>query len=197
MRCLSGKVVRVGVLPKNCKPYLGTNLSITSYNSNSNHDGSSGSMESSLCRILLEQINDITNGRVSVGILVTDDYSMLRSHCRSKMNGGKLKEGVVEPRFLADPSHRVKVMVKSVFELFSNTTKADEVKRIYALRLRKYTSYYMMKHRCDNFLSFFRNCKAPMEHLFDNKVFCDVSWCWAKEIDMGIHDIIMKSVGKR
>ena len=172
-------------------------LPILTHNCNSNHDGSSGSMESSLCYILLEKINNTTKGWVSVGTLVTDDDSTLRSHCRSETNSGKLQECVVKPRCLADSSYRVKVMVKSVFALVSKTKHPDEVKHIDALRLRKYTSCYIMKNRHIDFRTFSTNYKAPLEHLFDNNEFCDTSWCWVKEIDMRIYEIIMKSAEKR
>ena len=91
-----------------------------------NHDGSLGSMESSICRNLLEEINAFTKGRVSIGTLVTDDDSTLRSHCRTLENGGKLLKGVPGPLFLADPSHRIKVMTKGIFTLVTSTTKPDE-----------------------------------------------------------------------
>ena len=103
-------------------------------------------MESSLCRSLLEDISTLTKVRVSIRILVTDDDSILRSHCRSLENGDRLLEGVPYPLLLADLSHRVKVMFKGIFALMSSTKKTGEMKDIDALRLQKYTSCYVMSH---------------------------------------------------
>ena len=73
-------------------------------------------MESPLYRTLLENISTYTKGKVFIGTLVTDDDSTLRSHCRSLENGGKLFNDDPEPLFLADLSHRVKVMLKGIFQ---------------------------------------------------------------------------------
>ena len=180
-----------------CDTYLKMDLAVPLHKCNANHDGSSGSMESTLCRQMLEEVTESTNSRVSVGTLVTDDDSTLRSHCKLHENGGKLRAGVPEPTFLADPSHRVKVMLKPIFALVSSTKNPDEVKHVDALRLRKYTSCYITRHRTDDFTSFFRNARAPVEHLFSNHEFCDASWCWTKEIDERLHNVIKNAMKKR
>ena len=75
----------------------------------------------------------MTDGRVSLGTLVTDDDSRLRSHRWLLENGGKLKEGVPKPIFLADPSHQMKVMLKSIFVMVTYTKNPDEIKHVDAL----------------------------------------------------------------
>ena len=104
----------------------------------STHDGSSGSVEALLCRELIEGIYTQTIGRVVVGQVVSDNDSTLRSVYASVINGEQVGEGVDEPKFLADQAHRTKVMVKPVFGLVKRTKKQDEVKKIDALRLKKY-----------------------------------------------------------
>ena len=111
-------------------------------------------------------------------------------------HGGKLCEGVPEPTFLADLSHRVKVMLKPIFAMVASTKNPDEVKHVDALRLRKYTSCYITWHRTDDFSSFLHNARAPVEHLFSNHEFCDASWCWTKEIDERLHNIIKNAMEK-
>ena len=151
------------------------NLPVPQHKCNSSHDGSSGSMESTLYRQILEETTEKTNTRVSVGTLVTDDDSTLRSHCRLLEHGDKLCEGVPEPTFLADSSHRVKVILKPIFAMVASTKNPGEVKHVDALRLRKYTSCYITRHRTDDFSSFHRNTKGPVEHLFSDHELCDAS----------------------
>ena len=93
---------------------------------------------------MLEEVTDMTGGRVFVGTVATDDDSTLRSYCRLFENGGKSKEAVSEPIILADPSLRVKVRFKIYFATVTSTKNSDEVKHVDALRLRKYTSCYIL-----------------------------------------------------
>ena len=111
-------------------------LPIPDHECNSNHSGISGSMEALLYRHMLEALYDTTASKIYVGDIVSDNDSTLRKHCSSVSKGGKLKEEVCEPKFLADPSHRTKVTVKPVFNLVTKTKKLDEVKMIDALRLK-------------------------------------------------------------
>ena len=64
---------------------------------------------------LLKGIKDTFEGLVTVGDIVTDDDFTIHSHYRHNINGGKLPDGVPEPIFLANLSHRVKVMCKPIF----------------------------------------------------------------------------------
>ena len=152
-------------------------LPIPKHKCNVNHDDSSGSMDSTLCRLILEEVTDMTDGRVSIGTLVTDDDSTLRSHRRRLGNRVKQKEGVPEPIFLVDSSHRVKVMSKPIFVMVASTKNQDEIKYVDALRLRKYTSCYILRHCTCDLRSFLRIARALDEHLFSNHEFCDTSWC--------------------
>ena len=67
---------------------------------------------------------------------MSHDDSTLRSYCSLIENGGSLRPGVREPKYLADPSHRAKVWVKPVFKMVKQTKKQDEVKKIDAMRLK-------------------------------------------------------------
>ena len=154
-------------------------------------------MEALLCKELLEDICHETIGRVMVGQIVSDDDTTLRSVCSSSSNGGKLSDEVEEPDFLADPAHRTKVMVKPVFALVKKTRKQDEVKKVDALRLKKYISCYINQYRNGDFNYFVKNAMAPVEHLFDNHEFCDKSWCWAKELAYKTEEIIRKTRDKQ
>ena len=87
-----------------------------------------------------------------VGVMVRDDDSLMRAVLKHPSKGvrgqflksskGKLDEEIPEPSFLADLSHRVKVVAKHIFSIVNESkaqrcgcTKAD------ALRLKKDWSY--------------------------------------------------------
>ena len=65
--------------------------------------------------------------------------------------------------------------------------KQDEVKNVDAMRLRKYTAYYINQNREGDLQNFINNAREPIEHLFGNHEFCDSSWCWYKEIEDNIY----------
>ena len=147
--CRTGKVISRGILKKNCAictHYLSKNLLIPEHSCNINHDGSSGSMESILCKKMLEDIFKSSNKRCCVNDLVTDDDSTLRQYCSTKANGGELLPCIPQPNFLADPSHRCKTMVKKIVGMTSATRNPDEIKTIDALRLKKYTACYISQN---------------------------------------------------
>ena len=70
---------------------------------------------------LVNEVNQTFDGLVVVGALVTDNDTTLRKQCRSEDEGGKLESGVLTPRFLADPGHRIKVIGKALFGLVTKT----------------------------------------------------------------------------
>ena len=113
---------------------------------------------------------------------MTDDDSTMRSHLRNIINGGKLPDDIIQPNFLADPSHRVKVMCKAIFAMVSDTKDPDKCKTVDATRIKRYTSYYIRQNRSGPLLDFVANAKAPIEHLFNDHTWCNPSWCWSKEV---------------
>ena len=78
-------------------------------------------MESCLARALVEEMNIVSRGIVSVEILLTDNDSTLKSCFRFPENSGKLRDGLFEPKILVNPSHRVKVMIKGILSLVIST----------------------------------------------------------------------------
>ena len=103
---------------------------------NVNFEGGSGAMEAALSLKLLTKINHEYDQHVYVDHLVSDDDSTLRSHCQNQQHGGKLPNEIPSPTYLADPSHRIKVMVKGVFALASKNKNPLECKPIDAMRLK-------------------------------------------------------------
>ena len=97
-------------------------------------------------------------------------------------NGGKLNNGIKQPRFLADPTHRIKVMSKVIFSMLTNTKDLNKCKGADALRIKRYLGYCIRQNCNKDLMTFKKSCNAPLEHLFGNHSHCDPQWCWAKEI---------------
>ena len=128
------------------------------------------------------KVKEIFNGLVYINELVTDDDSTMRAHLKNISNGGKLPYIINEPQFLADPSHRVKVMCKPLFAMVTESKDPDKCKRVDAIRIKRYTSYYIRQNRTKPLSEFVANAKAPIEHLFNDHTWCDSSWCWSKQL---------------
>ena len=68
---------------------------------------------------------------------MTDDDSTMRSHLKNIKNDGKLPDHIIQPIFLADPSHRIKVMYKPIFGMVSNNKDPDQLKSVDYTRIKR------------------------------------------------------------
>ena len=99
--------------------------------------GSSKTMEATAA---LELIITLDGQGIGVEFIVSDDDSTMRAHLKHIGNDkGKLPINVLEPTFLCDPSHRVKVMVKDIFGFALSRKTKSECEKIDALRLKSIT----------------------------------------------------------
>ena len=183
----------MGVLKKRNvrNKYNTSEQSIPPHICNINHVSSSGSMEVELSFILLEKKYKETNEHVIIQKIVTDDDTTMRCKCKNIRDGGKLPDAIHCPEFLADHGHRVKVKVRKVFAAFSKTKDITKIKYIDALRLKNYTACYISQAWKGDFTTFCRNAMAPVEDIFRNYAFCDVTCCWARDLDEQMHKIIV------
>jgi hypothetical protein len=198
--CKTGKIISFGVLKKSCVTCEKSNTQqqqLLPHRCNVNHSGSSGSMESSLALKLIEQLHDETNQKAFVNELVTDDDATTRTILTHKHKKCRLPMNIPQPVFLADPCHRVKAMVKPIFARVSKTKNMNNIRNIDAMRIKKYTSCYIMQNRQGCFKKFVANATAPIEHLFNNHIYCDSSWCWSREIEDKVHEIISMRNNKK
>jgi len=129
---------------------------------------------------------------------VSDDDSTMRSLLQheSKNNKGKLPPNIPEPVFLADPSHRIKVMFKPFFLMVKNTKDPNECKMIDALRIKKYLGCCIYKNKHLPINEFVQKAHAPIEHLFNCHEWCDSEWCFAKALTEQSHERTMQVVNK-
>ena len=120
--CRSGKVIALGVRSKKCAKCTAANKRNTTVQPHFctvNHEGPSGSMEAKMALDLTVDLHAKFNGRIHLGKIVSDDDSTMRSLLKHKAvhPKGKLPCDVPQPVFLADPSHRIKVMAKPFFKM--------------------------------------------------------------------------------
>ena len=105
-------------------------------------------------------------------------------------DGGSLEEGIPEPKFLANPSHRIKVMTSPIYKMVSDTMDPRRCKKNDVNRLKKYCSCYVYQNRHLPLAEIVRKAKAPVEHIFNNHEWCNMEWCWAKDIDDNTMEMI-------
>ena len=110
-----------------------------------NHSGSSGSMECSLALILTQKIYNSTHKKASIGEIVTDDDTTMRSNIKYTGGKAKLPVHIPELRFLADPTHRIKVMVRNIFAKAVKSKNAQKIKTIDALRIKNTHRFTFIK----------------------------------------------------
>jgi hypothetical protein len=158
-----------------------------------NYEGSSGAMESKLAVKMIHDTWNKSAKKVTIGTIIADDDSTLKANTKNKKNGGLVNDEVETPNFLADPSHRIKCIIRSVYKLVKKNKDPNSIKTIDAMRLKKYLSCYIRQCRTDDFDTFFANRYAALEHLFDNHVHCNGTWCYHRHVQDVLHKKIIEN----
>ena len=95
---------------------------------------------------------------------------------------GKLNLEIPEPSWLADPSHRTKVVAKYIFTLAALSKSKSTCITIDVVRVKTYFGY-MTKTNRDRTISEIKIASlAVIKHLFDNHEYCNSRWCRPKII---------------
>lgn len=132
---------------------------------NSNYAGSIGMMEVTLVQTLLTELFLQHDGRVFIEKIISDDDSIIRLHCSNITNGGKQQNNIPPPSFGADPIHRLKVMSKPIFAMITTTKDPNTCKKWDAIRIKRYTEYYIRQNRTKHLHILVYNVKVSVEHL--------------------------------
>ena len=85
-----------------------------------NYSGSSKGMEANAALEAYNELHRVSNGTNALSHIIADDDSSMRALLRHKSNNhpkGALPSDLPEPAWLADPTHRTKVMAKPFFAL--------------------------------------------------------------------------------
>ena len=122
---------------------------------------------------ILKMIEDaLYNRDFTIEFIVSEDDSTMRAVLKHPLIGvrgqvlktpkGKLDEEILEPSFLADPTHRVKVVAQHIFSIVNESraqqcgcTKAD------AIQIKKYWGYTVKKNREKQLKSWVRQVSPP------------------------------------
>ena len=141
-------------------------------------------MEADAALTIYEELYYESQKKIALQCIVSDDDSSMRALLKHSTNHskGKLKAEIPEPEWLADPSHRTKVVAKPFFAL-ANAPKSHSVcTKVDAIRVKKCYGY-MIKNNCNKTIDEIKVAsKAVIEHLFNNHEYCDSRWCRPKKL---------------
>ena len=144
-----------------------------------NFDGHAKAMEATSTATLVTRIFEKFDGLAKVSTIVVDDDSSMRSHCSHE---GGLPHHVTQPIFLADPSHRCKVIGKPLFKLASMKKSDCTLSSVDANRLKIYTAcFFNMVRKQKRDISYvLDHVWCILHHYFDDHQFCTSDFCYKK-----------------
>ena len=91
---------------------------------------------------------------------------------------GKLPTHIPVPQFMADPSHRIKVVSKYFYKLKNLPVSQSRVDGAIASRLKRSWGYMIKQNRGGSLEQMIRAAKAPLDHIFNDHKYCG-DWCLA------------------
>ena len=140
-------------------------------------------MESDAALHLYKRLLQDNDKKVVLKAIVADDDSSMRALLRHPHNNpkGKLPLEMPEPEWLADPSHRTKVVAKAFYALAYLPKSQSTCTKVDAMRLKRYFGYMIKANRMNEISKIVSASKAVVEHLFNEHMYCDVKWCKPKQ----------------
>ena len=111
-------------------------------------------------------------------IIIKGYDSSVRTLLKHQYNNpkGRLPEKIIELEWLADPSHRTKVVAKPIYQLAISFNKLSSCTKLDAVRFKQYFGYMIKKNGMKSSSEIGRSSEAVVEYLFDCHVFCDEKW---------------------
>ena len=127
-----------------CKHAQSKMMPVRKHNCVANYTGSSKSMEYEIILLLVQKAPSC---RFVVGLLVSDDDSVMRAHLHHAKDhqDGKLPEWFLTPEFLANPRHQIKVVAEHFYALAAAPVQTSRVNKNHAKRLKKDWGYMIRK----------------------------------------------------
>ena len=86
-------------------------------------------MESALALKLCEDLYTQTESKTIISERVTGDDTTMRAYLSHENRKGELKSYVPAPKFLVDPGHRLKLIIKPIMTKVSKTKHINRVKK--------------------------------------------------------------------
>jgi len=180
--CLTQQIICAIVTAKQCRICSLNELKgiePPEHNCPRNYLGSSKGMEPDAALTIYEELFYDSLKKIALQYIVSDDDSSMRALLKHSTNHskGKLKAEIPEPEWLADPSHRTKVVAKPFFALANAPKSQSLCTKVDAIRVKKCYGY-MLKNNCNKTIDEIKVAsKAVIEHLFNNHEYCDSRWC--------------------
>ena len=146
-----------------------------------NFSESSKAMEAVGAHKIIESIYLQSKGALYCKEIIADDDSTMKAHCSHAKGLDKI---IPEPKFLADPSHRCKVVAKPMYKLANAPKKTSLVTKNDAKRIKFYYSYFIRVNRCKEGVTarwMSEHVWCVLYHLFDDHHLCTSDFCWKKK----------------
>jgi len=117
-----------------------------------------------------------------VNIIVMDDDSSTEAKCKQnvrpiKSDKGELPKEIPEPKFYADPNHRIKLIGKKVYKLAAMPKSKSIMTKADAMRIKRNMGYFVRRSRTKTFDEFKRDSNTVLKHHFNDHQYCDAHWC--------------------
>ena len=146
-----------------------------------NFDGHSKAMEATSARKLITEICQNSHGVLYMDYICADDDSTMKKYCTHE---GGLPDDVPQPIFLADPTHRVKVIAKYLYALGYLPLYQSLVTVADCNRLKVNFSYFVKRMRQKKGVSpewMSKKAMCVIDHMFDDHTLCTPDFCWKKK----------------
>ena len=110
-----------------------------------------------------------------------DDWPRTAKNTK-KQDNGKLPLHILEPKYLADPNHRKKVIGKQLYALANSPQKVSKIDKALAQRLKDYWGVFLKQIRNldieTDAQEIIKRSNAPVEHVFNEHKYCSKTWCY-------------------
>ena len=185
--CRSNMIISAIITAKEChlcSYYEQKNKEPPDHDCPRNYTGSSKAMEPDAALSLYESMFYDSQKKIALRSIVSDDDSTMKALLKHPSNHkrGKLNPEIPEPSWLADPSHRTKVVAKYIFALAMLPKSKSTCTKIDAIRVKKYFGYMIKTNRNSTISEIKIASLAVIEHLFDSHDYCNSRWCRPKRI---------------
>ena len=133
-------------------------------------------------QLYISLYQDSNKNIVLKDVVVDDDSSMRALLTHKAINPkGRLSEEMPQPEWLADPSHRTKVVAKPIFLLSSLPMGSSTCTKVDAIRFKKYFDYMIKEKRSKHISEIVFASKAVVEHLFNCHEYYNIDRCRPKK----------------
>ena len=181
--CMCKKVLATQIASKKCSfcdKAAAKGDPIEPHDCTLNHEGSSKAMEADGLLQILTRLHEKHDGKVHIKAVVSDDDTTMKAvvrHESSVAKKGRLPAEIPEPKWLADPGHRIKVVAGKMYALANANKSQSTCTNLDATRFKMNFGYMLKRNRNKTLEDISKGSKAVIRHAFDDHQFCEEEWC--------------------